>query len=174
MSEPTPDPLPEWSSEQDVYDTLGKLGPKVKDAADGGRFDTGAQLEAARAEAVTRLEVLYGVGGVPNPEEGAGFEVIRWAVARLAAANVLDILRASLPDVSELPERLRRTAWATLGDGIPGFPPGGGPDTPGRRTTPLGSAGGVSQFPDPYATLPLYSGGFYGGTYDGATNTWTF
>lgn len=170
MSEPTPPPLPEWATVEDVYDTLGKMGPKVKDADDAGRFDTASQLQAARAEAYNRLERVYGPGRVPDPGAGtAGLEVIRWAVARLAAANTLDILRAALPDVSELPERLRRSAWDALGAGLPGFPPGGGPGNP-TSNAPWASSGGVSLFPDPYAAHPLPYG--YGHR-DGATNTWT-
>lgn len=164
MSEPTPTPPPTWAGEEDVFDTLGKVGPKVKAATEAGRFDTAAQLAAAHVEAYTRLEGVYGVGRVPAPvADSVGHEVLRWAVARLAAANILDILRASLPDVSELPERLRRTAYATLDSPVPGFPPGGNPGTPAAWGAPFSTAGGVSQFPDPYTSLPLYGWGPRGG-----------
>lgn len=175
MSEPpvTTD-LTEWANIADVYSTLGKLGPKVKEAADNGRFEAEAHLSAARAEAFTRLEHVYGVGGVPSPEaESPALEVVRWAVARIAAANILDILRASLPDVSELPERLRRTAWASLDGALPGFPPGGGPNTPGTTNTPWASSGGVSQFPDPYLIHPGDDPRIRGGYLLPVEVTWT-
>jgi hypothetical protein len=162
MSEPVPDPPSPWTSPADVVFVLGKLGPRVQANTD---IDLDAFVSAAHAEALDRLADAYGTRTLPA-FAGDALTVLRWAEAQLAAADVLDMLRATLgDDQAEVPERLRRSAWAKLDGGVPGFRPGDpapadGVTYPTWTSSPAHSSSTpVSNFPDPYAdTLALPAG----------------
>lgn len=152
MSEPTPDPgTMTYADPEDVVVVLGKIGPRV---LANETVDLAEHLSIANVDVREYLRRAY-PRGVPTftPE---GLTTLRWAEARIAAAAVLDILRASMPtDVAEVPERLRASAFATLAGGVPGSPvgddtPGPPPDAVIDRTSPRHSAYAVSNFADPY------------------------
>jgi hypothetical protein len=146
-----------YASAVDVRTVLGKLGSRLPAEVDVDAF-------LAMAEAVTgdRLAELYGPAGPDLTGQPIATEVVRWATAKRAAADVLDVLRASV-DVSDLPERLRKAATEALAGGLPGLPLG----TDNASTTPGASSIGprISDYArgsyfddlDPYAdTRPLY------------------
>jgi hypothetical protein len=173
MSEPTPPPPSEpWATDVEVKTTLGKIGSRVEAAG----IDIDAHISRAHSQAVDRLVKVYATRTLPA-FTGDALEAAKWAEAQLAAANILDILRASLDSVSDLPERLRASAWETLDAGLPGFRPGD--PTPGADDPPFppetaGSSGrhsaaAASAFPDPY----LDPFGLYPGWVDPAgRSTW--
>lgn len=174
MTETPPEPTPEYATVPDVVLALGALGPRVEATPS---VDLASHLSMAHAEVLDRLADAYGTRTLPV-FTGDAMEAARWAEARIAAANVLDILRASLTDVSDVPERLRRSAWATIDGGLPGFRPGD-PD-PGSTPPPkfpedigvprVSSCAPGSNFPDPYVD-PLRTGDTWPLRVDG---TWTW
>lgn len=107
-----------YASAGDVRTVLGKLGNRLPDEIDVEAF-------LAMSDAVTgdRLAELYGPVGPVLDGQPIATEVVRWATAKRAAADVLDILRASV-DVNDLPERLRKAATEALAGGLPGLPLG--------------------------------------------------
>ena len=151
MSEQPPDTP--TASDADVITVLGKIGPRVQ-ATEG--INVPEHYAIGHAEAATLLARTY-PRQVPT-FRGPAAEVVRWAVAKLAAARILDILRASLDTVSETPERLRASAQADLTGPLPGYPAGSDLDNDGQPLpTPPGSDGPRvgfdapgSLFPDPY------------------------
>jgi hypothetical protein len=132
--------------------TLGAIGATAPtDALAEAGIDVAAMLPRAHTETLDKLVEVYGPT-LPTIT-GDALEAARWAEASLCAANILDILRASLDTDSEIPERLRRSAWDTLGRGLPGLRPGdpAGPDLPTWTAQPAhSSATPVSNFPNPY------------------------
>lgn len=159
MSEPVPDPASPWSSVDDVVFVLGRLGPRVRANVD---IDLDAFLSVAHSEALDRLVTVYGSPSLPT-FTGDALVALRWAEAKLAAADILDMLRTTLgDDQAEVPERLRRSAWATLDGGVPGFRPGDpvpgedGPPLPTWTSQPRHtSATPVSNFANPYDELVI-------------------
>jgi hypothetical protein len=156
MSEtPTTPPLPApYAQPGDVHTALGKLGNRP------GLPDVDKHLAMAHAEVLDLLGDVYGAT-IPDPFRPIAAEALRWAEAKLAAAAILDILRAAYPDESAVAAQLRESALATIRGGLPGQRPG---DTSGSVTPPPGSGPvtlvprlatepPVSNFADPYAEL---------------------
>jgi hypothetical protein len=148
-----------YASVPDVVVVLGKIGPRIETA---GTVNLGSHLSIAHTEALDRLHVAY--GRTLPVWAGDGLESVRWAEAKLAAAAVLDILRASLDTAAEIPERLRRSAWAVLDGGVPGYPVGDPPGGTGGAVVVEGvplhsSTMPLSNFADPYALgdVPTYA-----------------
>lgn len=149
-----------YANEADVKLTLGKIGTGTR-LADAG-VNVAQMIPAAHAEVLDKLVEVYGPTLPTIAPASDAFEAARWAEARICAANILDILRASLGDESDIPERLRRSAWDTLARGLPGMRPGDSPVDGGTVTWSgqprIGSSMPVSNFPDPYdeLALPVY------------------
>ena len=53
---------------------------------------------------------------------GDGLTVVRYAEAKLAAAEVLDAIRVNLPDLGDAPDQLRASALGSLRDGVDRLP----------------------------------------------------
>lgn len=144
-----------YSSDPDVRLLLGKIGGRLPAEVDVATFRS-----IAHADVLDRLGDAYG-GTVPTLNAGSdALEAARWAEAKVAAAEILETLRASLPDLGEAPEQLRTSAYATLSRGLPGLLPGGGtttgPDGSPVATSPrpqVSSFTPVSLFEDPYDAL---------------------
>lgn len=177
MSETPPEPSTPYASDADVVTVLGPLGARVQAAAG---INLEAAVSAAHAEALDRLLVAYGT--LPPRFTGDAGNAVRWAEAQLAGADVLDILRAAMTDVSDIPERLRRSAWAKLDGGLPGFTPGDPTPTdpptdppftpaPDAGVPRVSSAAPLSNFPDPYLD-PLRVGEPYPWGYGARPWTW--
>lgn len=147
MSEPT-EP---YTTDADVKLVLGKIATGAR--LDQAGIDVAAMIPAAHVEVLDKLTEVYGPT-LPDVT-GDALETVRWAEARICAANILDILRASLDTVSDIPERLRRSAWDTLGRGLPGLRPGdpAGPEPlPTWTAQPAHSSSTpVSNWPNPYS-----------------------
>lgn len=150
-----------YASDADVLNALGTLGKgdRLPDWVDVASF-----RGIAHADVLDRLSRIY-PDGVPV-FVGPGLDVVRYAEAKLAAAEILEAIRVNLPDLGEAPDRLRSSAYAPLSDGVPGYPPGS--TTPGGEEDPrpvntgprVSSFTGVSAFPDPYAAVRGYGGRF--------------
>jgi hypothetical protein len=145
-------PTEPFASDEDVRLVLGPMGSTTpSDILTEAGIDVEEQIPRAHAETLDKLTEVY--GPVLPTIAGDALEAARWAEASLCAANILDILRASLDTDSEIPERLRRTAWDTLGRYLPGLRPGD-PEDPGAGailTRPVHSSSTpVSNFPNPY------------------------
>lgn len=120
-------------------------------------------IALAHATVVDVLAKTYG-GTVPA-FTGPGELVVRFAEAKIAAAEILHAIRVNLgPEMHEVPDELRAAAIASLVDGVPGYPLDDGTviDDDGDPTTepvvtvahPLVSSyTPASAFPDPYAEL---------------------
>lgn len=147
--------MPTYATEPDVRAVLGKLGARLP-----AEVDPATHLDMAHASIADRLRDVYGTGPDDVPDfADEGLEVVRWAEAKLAAANVMSTLLLSLPSADrEAVTMLRAEAYADLDRGIPGYPVGGvDPDGPGG---PVGSyppgpsvssgVSGSSLFVDPY------------------------
>lgn len=147
----TSTPTNPFASAADVRLVLGKIGNGTRLEQAG--IDVEKMLPAAHVEVLDRLTEVYG----PTLPEvvGDSLEVCRWAEAKLCAAGILDILRASLDTVSDIPERLRRSAFDTLGRSLPGLRPGdstepGEPVVTWSGSPMSGSSTAISNFPNPY------------------------
>lgn len=147
-----------YASTEDVQLVLGKLGPRLP-----AEIDLDAFLAMAESATGDRLAELYGPEGPDLTGQAIATEVVRWATAKRAAADVLDVLRVSVDVGSDLPERLRKAATDALAGGLPGLPLG----TDNASTVPGASsvAPQVSDYApgsyftdlDPYADeRPLY------------------
>lgn len=143
-----------YATDEDVRNALGSLRDRLP-----AWVDVAAFLQIAHAEMVDRLSRTY-PDGIPA-FLGAGLAIVRYAEAKLAAAEILEAIRVNLPDLGEAPARLRESAESSISDGVAGYPPGtstpGGdadprPSNPGPR---LSSFTPASTFPDPYAELRL-------------------
>lgn len=149
MSEPVAPST--YATAADVRIVLGALGSRP------GLPDIDPRLSMAHAEVLDRLSDVYGPT-LPVWRASAA-EAVRWAEAKLAAADLLDVLRATRDDDSTVAEKLRASAYATISGGLPGQRPGDAstsPDTPPGATPPtlplLSSTATLSNFPDPYAS----------------------
>ena len=118
-------------------------------------------LAMAHAETMDVLTRVY-PAEVPA-FAGDGLTAVRWAEAKIAAAEVLEAVRVNLPDLGDQPDRLRASAMRTLVDGVIGYPAGGiVVDTDGAGGSVTGIVGPqprvssftpASAWPDPYAPL---------------------
>jgi hypothetical protein len=151
MTETPPDVVT-YAAVEDVRAVLGKLGDRP------GLPDLEVHLAMAHADVVDRLSDVYGPT-LPTWRPVAA-EAVRWAEAKIAAASVLDILRAALDDASRVAEELRASAYATIAGGLPGQRPGDAtpeleegqspvPSLP-RSSYTVAGTGGLSNFADPY------------------------
>lgn len=146
-------PVP-YAEAEDVTFLLGKLGARLP-----AGYDLDRAVRLAHAKAVDVLRTAYGAT-VPT-FEGDGAEVVRWAEAKLAAAEVLTSLRTALSDTQAvIPDTWRAEARAELIDGVPGYPLGGadpdgeGPAGPSVPRGPQSSTYAYgSIFPDPSTAL---------------------
>lgn len=147
-----------FSTDTDVRNQLGAVA---------SRLPTWVDLEAnraiANADVLDRLSRVY-PNGIPA-FTGPGADVVKFAEARLAAAETLEQIRVSLPDLGDTPDRLRTAAYDSLADGVVGYPPGSetipdDPETGSTATTTPGprvsSFTPLSVFPDPYAASYEY------------------
>ena len=138
-----------YASADDVRNVLGTIGNRLPAWVDLDVF-----LSAGHAEVVDRLAGVY-PDGIPA-FAGDGLTVVRWAEAKLTAADVLDAIRVQVDDLGDGPDRLRASAVAALSDGVVGYPPGSsGVDVDGTTvpvsTSPRWSSyTPLSAFPDPY------------------------
>lgn len=138
-----------YATDPDVVSMLGTIGNRLPSWVTVATF-----RDLANAELVDRLAAVY-PHGIPT-FTGTGLEAVRWAEAKLAAAEILDAVRVNLPDLGDAPDRLRASVDRTLDGGIVGYPPGstdveGG--TPGEIASPtprVSSYTPLSAFPDPY------------------------
>lgn len=152
-----------YASDADVRLALGKLGNRLPAEVNIAAFGS-----MAHADLLGKLADVYPAGLPDFTSSGDAVEAVRWAEARLAAAEILDVLRAAYPDVGETPSKLRESVASTLDGGIVGFPPGStavddgsGGSVVATSSAPLASSNAPSSlFIDPYedlrdpATLP--------------------
>lgn len=100
---------------------------------------------------------------------GPGLEVVKYAEAKLAAAEVLSAVRVNLPaDAQEVPDKMRAEALETLSRPIVGYPTDtevvdddGDPDTPGvvvSSSPRISSFTPMSAFEDPYDAVRAAAG----------------
>lgn len=140
-----------FADADDVRLVLGPIGSLVPtDVLTEAGIVVADHIPRAHAETLDKLTEVY--GPVLPTIAGDALEAARWAEASLCAANILDILRASLDTESEIPERLRRSAWDTLGRYLPGLRPGDATGTPVPEWSgpAHSSSTPVSNFPNPY------------------------
>lgn len=148
-----------FATAPDVRVVLGPMGSVIPtDILEEAGVDVEEHIAAAHGEVLDRLADTYGptLPTVTLAATPDAFLVVRWAEAKICAADILDILRASMDTESEIPERLRRSAWDTLARGLPGLRPGD-PTTPGTPPVVVwsgqpahSSSTPVSNFPNPY------------------------
>lgn len=139
-----------YSLDGDVTNALGTIGNRLPSWVTVETF-----RNMANAEILDRLARVY-PDGIPT-FEGPALEVVKYAEAKLAAAEILEAIRVNLPDLGDAPDRLRTSAYDAIGDGVVGYPPGsadtGSTSTPGQTSTPgprVSSFTPLSAFPDPY------------------------
>jgi hypothetical protein len=153
VTETPPGVTAPYADPDDVRLALGPLGGRLPVG-----FDVDRHLRRAHAEVLDELGTVYRAG-VPT-FTGDGAEAARFAEANVAAANILDALRAHLGDVSQLATDLRAAAARTVTGGVPGFPVDAGPTVPGTTSRPavpqVSHVARVSVFGDPYAHLVPY------------------
>lgn len=149
MTETPTDPTT-YSGDDDVRHLLGRIGTRLP-----GYITISSFRSAAYAQIGEALGAIYPT--VPQFTKPTAVAALKWAEAKLAAADILDVLAADLTDdVRELPERWRAQVAETLAGGVVGYPPGStDPDgeeiSPTYPSTPSVShrvAG--SLLPDPY------------------------
>lgn len=139
-----------YAADADVTNVLGTLGGRLP-----SWVVVGSYLSIAHAQVVDRLANVYPSGSPAFV--GDGLTVVKYAEARIAAAEILEAIRVNLPDLGDAPDRLRAAAWASLDDGVVGYPPGSTdvPDGDGGVVTAssgprVSSFTPLSAFPDPY------------------------
>lgn len=141
-----------YSTDADVRNSLGNLRDRLPAWVTIEEF-----RDLANALVVDELARTY-PDGIPA-FAGPGLAIVRFAEAKLAAAQILEALRVSLPDLGEAPDRLREDAYRSLSDGVVGYPAGStdvpstDPLAPVRSSTPgprVSSFTPLSAFPDPY------------------------
>lgn len=144
-------PTDPFSSDDDVRLLLGPIGNKLPAWVIVADF-----RGMAHAEVVDKLGEVY-PSGIPA-FDGNAATVVRWAEAKIAAAEILDSIRVNLTeDQAAAADGLREAADRVLANGVVGYPVGATPDdgsTPGRVTVPgprVSSFTPLSAFPDPYA-----------------------
>jgi hypothetical protein len=151
------DPVnPPYANETQVTNLLGTLGNRLP-----AWVSIPSYLAIAHATVLDELANVY-PGGIPV-FEGPALDVVSWAEAKLATAEILDAIRVNLPtDAHDAADTLRASALAALSDGVVGYPAGSldgvdvdtDPSTPGVVTTVgprVSSFTSLSAFPDPYA-----------------------
>lgn len=141
-----------FAADQDVRNVLGTVGNRLPAWIVIARY-----LSIAHATVVDRLARAY-PNGIPT-FEGDAADVVSFAEAKLAAAEILEAIRVNLPDLGDAPDRLRDSAFSSIDDGVVGYPigssdvPGGDPAAPAATSTPgprVSSFTPLSAFPDPY------------------------
>src|SRR5437868_1624123 len=110
-------PLDTYATADDARNALGSLRDRLPAWVDVETF-----VAQAHAEIVDRLSGPY-PNGIPT-FAGVGLHAVRYAEAKIAAAEILEAIRVNLPDLGDAPERMRAAAYETLDDGVVGFPPG--------------------------------------------------
>lgn len=144
-------PVDTYATATDARNALGTLRDRLPSWVEVEAF-----VVMAHATVVDRLARPY-PNGIPT-FDGVGLHAVRYAEAKIAAAEILEAIRVNLPDLGDAPERMRAAAYETLDDGVVGFPPGSSDDpgtpTPGASTSTPGprvsSFTQLSAFPDPY------------------------
>jgi hypothetical protein len=138
-----------YATAEDVRTILGPIGNRLPAWVNVTEF-----LGMAHAQLVDDLAKVY-------PDEiptfaANGLSAVRWAEAKLAAAEILDAIRVTLGSDADdsAADSLRASARATISDGIVGYAPGAY-DVEGTIETatarPLvSSETSLSAFPDPY------------------------
>lgn len=150
-------PLAPFAADQDVRNVLGTIGNRLPAWVVISEF-----VDAAHATVLDRLSSTYPTS-IPT-FGGSGALVVRYAEAKLAAADILDAIRVNLPaETHDVPEQLRASALAVLSDGVVGYPAGSAdvdtdgdpatPGTPGAAGPRVSSFTSASAFPDPYEAL---------------------
>lgn len=145
---PSGAPLEPYATEGDVVTILGPIGNRLPSWVDVVEF-----LGMAHAQMIDELAKVY-------PEEiptfaSNGLAAVRWAEAKLAAAEILDAIRVNLgDDESTTAAELRASAVATVSDGVAGYRYGtvaieGTEETATARPL-VSSETSLSAFPDPY------------------------
>lgn len=123
-------PAATYSTDDDVLHLLGRIGSRLPDYVVVASFRS-----AAYAQIGESLGGVYTT--VPTFTKPTAVAALKWAEAKLAAADILDVLAADLnDDIRELPERWRAQVRETLAGGIVGYPPGGGDSETGEPVTP--------------------------------------
>lgn len=148
-------PTARYASDGDIRLALGKLGNRLPAEIDVAVFGS-----MAHADLLGRLADTYPAGVPAFASSPDAVEAVRWAEARLAAAMILDVLRAAF-DVGDTPGKLRESVRDTLDGGIVGFPPGSTEVSDGAGgllvvsgSVPLASSNAPnSLFVDPYEDL---------------------
>jgi len=165
-----PDTVTTYATDPDVLNFLGQIRNRLPEWI--GTAELRAPfLEIAHSEVVDSLAAAY-PQGVPS-FTGAGRDVVRYAEAKLAAAQILDAVRVNLStDQLDAPDRLRSSAFLSLEGGVAGYLPdteqtptpggggtGGGTTTTGPRPR-VSSYTSLSAFPDPYEGVRDYAEGY--------------
>lgn len=140
-----------YADDQDVKNALGALRDRLPSWVIVTDF-----RNMAHAEIVDRLGGAY-PDGIPT-FAGPGLDVVRYAEAKLAAAEILEAIRVNLPDLGDAPDRLRTSAFSAVDRGVTGYPAGSTDTDPGGTGTPTTSSSSprvssftpLSAFPDPY------------------------
>jgi len=141
-----------YATDADVRNVLGQVGNRLPSWVVVSKY-----VAIAHATVVDRLAKVY-PDGIP-PFAGDAVDVVAFAEAKLAAAEILEAIRVNLPDLGDAPDRLRASAFSSMDDGVVGYPigsvdvPGDGTTTPGTVSSPgprLSSFTPLSAFPDPY------------------------
>lgn len=151
-----------YSTDDDVRNVLGSLRDRLPTWVDLPAF-----REVAYATTLEKLGQAY-PAGIPT-FDGAAADVVRFAEAKYAAAEILDALRVNLPaDSQDQPDRLRASADEALAGGVVGYlpapadqlPPSPAEDPPVSRMPVASSWTPFSAFPDPYAPARGLGGRF--------------
>lgn len=151
-----------YASTDDVTGPLGSLASRLP-----AWVDRAVYLGMAHAQVVEALGDTY-PQEIPT-FEGPGLDVVKYAEAKLAAAEILSAIRVNLPaDAQAVPEAMRAEALETLARPIVGYPvdeevldDDGDPDTPGiivSSSPRISSFTPMSAFPDPYEAARLAPG----------------
>lgn len=143
-----------YASAPDVVKLLGSIGTRLPDwlnLEDYIDVAHGLTLDALSSSYPAKIPAF----------EGPGLEVVKWAEAKLAAAEALSAIRINLPESArEVPDEMRAEAYATLGRAVVGYPldseavdVDGNPATPSVVVTTaprISSFTPMSAFGDPY------------------------
>lgn len=153
MSETPPEASPHadpYASDEQVRVVLGGLADRLP-----ATISLEQRRAMAHAEVLERLVGTYGT--LPSAQwRPEALLAVQWAEAKIAAADILDIIRATRSDDSAVADKLRASAYATLGRALPGQPiADDGSTTPPVAPLPYvpRSTGGASVFADPYADI---------------------
>lgn len=140
-----------YAVDANVNTILGNLAGRLP----AGLSPISEFLGLAHATVIDELSEVY-PNGIPA-FAGEGLLAVKWAEAKLAAAEVLSAVRVNLPaQLVDAPSRLKAEALATLRDGIVGYPAGSGGDPAHPTAAPaprVSSFTQASAFVDPYDSL---------------------